>query len=126
MRTASWNNIRLTVLHVFVLMLENRSFDHMLGFSGITGTDAVSGQTMKIAGLTGTSRIPITANRKMSSIRPIGPCQPTATCSCPGSTMDVPAHFSICLTASNEMVERSLPVFAEVAELMRKERRPAP
>jgi phospholipase C len=24
--------------HIFVLMLENRSFDHMLGFSGITGT----------------------------------------------------------------------------------------
>jgi phospholipase C len=28
--------------HVFVLMLENRSFDHMLGFSGITGKDAVT------------------------------------------------------------------------------------
>jgi phospholipase C len=41
------------IKHVFVLMLENRSFDHMLGFSGIPGTDAVSGQTMKIAGLTG-------------------------------------------------------------------------
>jgi aspartate aminotransferase len=40
----------------------------------------------------------------------------------PGSTMDVPGHFRICLTASKEMVERSLPVFAEVAELMRKER----
>jgi phospholipase C len=26
--------------HVFVLMLENRSFDHMLGFSGIAGVDA--------------------------------------------------------------------------------------
>jgi len=25
--------------HIFVLMLENRSFDHMLGFSGITGVD---------------------------------------------------------------------------------------
>jgi phospholipase C len=41
------------IKHVFVLMLENRSFDHMLGFSGITGTDAVSGQTTKITGLTG-------------------------------------------------------------------------
>jgi len=38
---------------VFVLMLENRSFDHMLGFSGITGTDAVSGQQAVIDGLTG-------------------------------------------------------------------------
>ncbi|HEY5748742.1 MAG TPA: alkaline phosphatase family protein [Chryseolinea sp.] len=25
--------------HIFVLMLENRSFDHMLGFSGLTGVD---------------------------------------------------------------------------------------
>lgn len=39
--------------HVFVLMLENRSFDHMLGFSGLTGTDAASGQPTKIAGLAG-------------------------------------------------------------------------
>jgi phospholipase C len=31
------------IKHVFVLMLENRSFDHMLGFSPITGTDAMTG-----------------------------------------------------------------------------------
>jgi aspartate aminotransferase len=43
----------------------------------------------------------------------------------PGSTMDVPNHFRICLTASKEMVERSLPAFVEVAELMRKEHKPA-
>lgn len=42
------------IKHVFVLMLENRSFDHMLGFSGITGTDAATGQSTKIDGLTGT------------------------------------------------------------------------
>jgi phospholipase C len=41
------------IKHVFVLMLENRSFDHMLGFSGITGTDAATGQTTTIDGLTG-------------------------------------------------------------------------
>src|SRR5262245_35720325 len=41
------------IKHVFVLMLENRSFDHMLGFSGITGTDAVSLQSTSIEGLTG-------------------------------------------------------------------------
>src|SRR5262247_2740010 len=29
--------------HVFVLMFENRSFDHMLGHSGIKGTDAETG-----------------------------------------------------------------------------------
>src|SRR5229473_5734460 len=42
------------IRHVFVLMLENRSFDHMLGFSGITGTDAASGQPTRIQGLSGT------------------------------------------------------------------------
>ena len=38
------------IKHVFVLLLENRSFDHMLGFSGITGTDAVTGQSTAIVG----------------------------------------------------------------------------
>ena len=38
--------------HVFVLVLENRSFDHMLGFSGITGTDAVTGAATSVHGLT--------------------------------------------------------------------------
>lgn len=42
------------IKHVFVLMLENRSFDHMLGFSGITGTDAVTVQPTHIEGLKGT------------------------------------------------------------------------
>src|SRR4030081_53882 len=42
------------IQHVFVLMLENRSFDRMLGFFGITGTDAESGQPTKINGLAGT------------------------------------------------------------------------
>src|SRR5215475_9911281 len=42
------------IKHVFVLMLENRSFDHMLGFSGITGTDAETGQPTRIEGLKGT------------------------------------------------------------------------
>ena len=41
------------IQHVFVLMLENRSFDHMLGFSGITGSDAATGQPTGINGLTG-------------------------------------------------------------------------
>ena len=42
------------IQHVFVLMLENRSFDHLLGFSGISGTDAVSGQQTSVSGLSGT------------------------------------------------------------------------
>jgi phospholipase C len=43
----------MSVRHVFVLMLENRSFDHMLGFSGITGTDAATGQSTQVNGLSG-------------------------------------------------------------------------
>jgi phospholipase C len=35
-------------------LLENRSFDHLLGFSAITGTDAVSGNHRSIDGLQGT------------------------------------------------------------------------
>ncbi len=41
------------IQHVFVLMLENHSFDHLLGFSGIEGTDAETKQPTKINGLTG-------------------------------------------------------------------------
>ena len=44
----------VAITNIFVLMLENRSFDHMLGFSGITGTDAASGEPTTIKGLTGT------------------------------------------------------------------------
>ena len=44
--------------HIFVLMLENRSFDQMLGFSQIQGADAVSGSNTKIDGLTGTEANP--------------------------------------------------------------------
>lgn len=41
------------VRHVFVLMLENRSFDHMLGFSGIQGSDPSTGNPTSIEGLIG-------------------------------------------------------------------------
>ena len=44
---------KTAIEHIFVLMLENRSFDHMLGFSGITGTDAVTGKPTTINGLKG-------------------------------------------------------------------------
>ena len=40
--------------YLFVLMLENRSFDHMIGFSGITGTDAITGLPTRIDGIDGT------------------------------------------------------------------------
>src|SRR4051794_6717678 len=41
------------IKHVFVLMLENRSFDHMLGYSPIQGIDAVTGQPTQTNRLTG-------------------------------------------------------------------------
>jgi phospholipase C len=41
------------ITNVFVLALENRSFDHMLGFSGITGSDAATGKPTSLNGLTG-------------------------------------------------------------------------
>lgn len=39
------------IKHVFVLMFENRSFDHMLGFSQIEGIDAITGLPTKINGI---------------------------------------------------------------------------
>ncbi len=44
------------ITNIFVLLLENRSFDHMLGFSSITGTDAVTGGATKVEGLSGEER----------------------------------------------------------------------
>ena len=52
--TPGWTPLAQLIEHVFVLMLENRSLDHMLGFSGITGKDAATGQPTAINGLTGT------------------------------------------------------------------------
>ena len=43
----------MSVQHIFVLMLENRAFDHMLGFAMITGRDAQTGQPTQVSGLTG-------------------------------------------------------------------------
>src|ERR1700739_3601262 len=43
----------MSVQHVFVLMLENRSFDHMLGFSMISGRDAETGQPTQVNSLAG-------------------------------------------------------------------------
>src|SRR5205823_14816396 len=45
------SNLQNRINHVFVVMLENRSFDHMLGFSNIEGIDAVSGHLRAIEGL---------------------------------------------------------------------------
>ena len=52
--TPGWTVAGHPIQHVFVLMLENRAFDHMLGFSGITGTDPVTHQPTSVNGLKGT------------------------------------------------------------------------
>ena len=49
----SKNLANAAITHVFVLMLENRSLDHMLGFSQLAGTDAATGKPTTINGLTG-------------------------------------------------------------------------
>ena len=38
----------MAIAHFFILMLENRSFDHIFGFSPIAGTDAVTGKPTTI------------------------------------------------------------------------------
>jgi len=66
--TPGWSVAERLIHHVFVLMLENRSFDHMLGFSGITGTDPATHEQTAVNGLDGTqensyggARYPVTA-----------------------------------------------------------------
>jgi phospholipase C len=51
---SSWSKFNTSVIkHLFVLVMENRSFDHLLGFQGITGHDAHTGAATKAEDLTG-------------------------------------------------------------------------
>ncbi|WP_223643727.1 alkaline phosphatase family protein [Corallococcus sp. EGB] len=66
------------IRYIFVLMMENRSFDHMLGFSGISGTDAETGQQTLLNGLTGNEfntfdkvRYPVSS--PADYVMPVGP-----------------------------------------------------
>lgn len=43
----------MAIEHLFVLMLENRAFDHMLGFSAIRGRDAETDAPTQVNGLAG-------------------------------------------------------------------------
>ena len=52
MKIKASSSVGAALSHVFVVMLENRSFDHMLGFSNLRGTDAETGQPTAIEGLT--------------------------------------------------------------------------
>ena len=36
----------------------------------------------------------------------------------PGEVLEAPGYFRVCLTASQDMVERSLPAFAEVGDAL--------
>lgn len=56
------------IKHIFVLMLENRSFDHMLGFSKISGKDAVTGGDTTINGVDDETHFNIN-----SSLHPLDP-----------------------------------------------------
>jgi hypothetical protein len=48
----SGNGVAVSLIkHVFVLMLENRAIDHMLGFSKIIGIDATTGKPTSICGV---------------------------------------------------------------------------
>src|SRR5438046_2076139 len=49
----------MAIKHVFVLMMENRSFDHIFGYSGICGRDAVTGALTYVDGLLPTGRFNI-------------------------------------------------------------------
>jgi phospholipase C len=49
-------------------MLENRSFDHMLGFSGITGVDASSGRATQVYGLNPLALRPVVEAFQTTSI----------------------------------------------------------
>jgi phospholipase C len=40
------------IKHVFVLMMENRSFDHLFGYAGIIGVDGATGLATEVEGLT--------------------------------------------------------------------------
>ena len=45
---STWTKFETSVIkHLFVLMMENRSFDHLLGFQGITGKDTQTGAATK-------------------------------------------------------------------------------
>lgn len=45
------NTANPQITHVFVLMLENRSFDHMLGFSGLSGIDSETRKRVLVNGI---------------------------------------------------------------------------
>jgi len=74
------------IKRVFVLMLENRSYDHILGFSGITGYDSITGE-VKMANGIDTS---VHSNIDPATMQPVVP-HPLADFSLYGIDKD-PSH----------------------------------
>lgn len=62
--------------YVFVLIMENRSFDHMLGMSGVTGTDAETGEPTPLEGLTGQESNPLSVDPPSPTTFSVGPGAP--------------------------------------------------
>lgn len=57
----------MPVEHIFVMMLENRAFDHMLGFSEIVGRNAETGGATQVNGLTGSESNVFNSSRYLVS-----------------------------------------------------------
>jgi phospholipase C len=58
-----------SIAHLFVLVMENRSFDHLLGFQGITGYDAQTGATTKADDLMGSDGAVISFSNQFGTLR---------------------------------------------------------
>ena len=57
---SAWAKFNTSVIkHLFVLVMENRSFDHMLGFQGITGKDTQTGAATKAKDLVGPNNVAV-------------------------------------------------------------------
>ena len=65
-------NAGAVIKNVFVLMLENRSFDHMLGFSGIGGIDGLTGKESN-SYRSGTPSVNYPVTRGADWSMPVGP-----------------------------------------------------
>ncbi len=50
MQMPKQTNMQDKIKHVFVIMFENRSFDHMLGFSPIKGSELLQENRLKLTG----------------------------------------------------------------------------
>src|SRR5271157_747311 len=64
-----------TIKHIFVLMMENRSFDHMLGFAGLAGTDAKTGQPTRAEDLVNNAQFNVDPADPGTKVLAAGPAE---------------------------------------------------